>query len=357
MIYTEFDPLQEVIVGDCYNPGDLDWALPKDTLIGFNKILEETKEDLNTLSDFLIKSNIKVCRPEVIKYKKELDLVNFKIDFPICPIVPRDQFIVIGNTILQTYTSYTDRYFDSLSYVKIFTDLFNQGYNWVSSPPPILKDLDSIDNWFTRKDIYTNILKEQLLFHTAVMFKAGDTIIYNGNGPGSKIGIDWTKRNLPNIKFIENKGTITDNYGHIDHGFILINDDTVIHAGIEWVPLCLRTKNLIDIKKYLPVLNTERYIKDYKSSDGKYSNSWLEKYLSNWRGYSQEVCFDLNVLILDSNNILFGRHIPELFDYLKTFNINSHVVKQRHELYWEGGIHCCTLDLKRKGSKRNIINE
>ena len=39
MIYTEFDPLEEVIVGDCYNPGELDWALPKDSLKHFNKTM------------------------------------------------------------------------------------------------------------------------------------------------------------------------------------------------------------------------------------------------------------------------------------------------------------------------------
>jgi N-dimethylarginine dimethylaminohydrolase len=356
MIYTEFDPLQEVIVGDCYDPGDLDWALPKDTVDGFNKILEETKEDLNNLSDFLVKSNIKVHRPEVIKYKKEFDLVNFKVNFPICPIVPRDQYIVIGDTILQTYTSYTDRYFDSLSYSKIFTQLFKEGYNWLSSPPPILKDLNNIDNWYTRKDIYSDLLKEQLLFHTAVMFKAGDSVIYNGAGPGSKRGLNWVKRNLPDIRFIENEGTITDNYGHIDHGFILINDETVIHNNIDWVPLCLRNKNLIDIGKYLPPLNFEKYVNEYKQTGGKYSKSYLESYLNNWRGFSQEVCFDLNVLILDSNNILFNREIPELFKYLKTLNINSHCIPQRHSLYWEGGVHCLTLDIKRKGIKRRIIS-
>jgi N-dimethylarginine dimethylaminohydrolase len=356
MIYTEFDPLQEVIVGDCYNPGDLDWIFPKETLSGFNKILEETKEDLNKLSNFLINSKIKVHRPEVIKYKKNFDLVDFNVKIPICPIVPRDQYIVIGKKILQTYTSYTDRYFDSLSYIKIFSKLFKEGYNWISQPPPMLKDLSETDNWITKENIYSEILKEQILLHTAIMFKAGDTIIFNGEGPGSKLGVDWIKKNLDDISFIENKNTILKNYGHIDHGFILINDETVIHAGVEWVPLCLRNKKLIDIKKYLPKTSTERYIKDYKSCDGKYSNSWLEKYLNTWRGYSQEVCFDLNVLILDSNNILFGRHIPELFNYLKTLNINCHFVEQRHELYWEGGIHCCTLDVKRKGLKRSIVS-
>jgi glycine amidinotransferase len=356
MIYTEFDPLQEVIVGDCYEPGDLDWALPKESLKSFNTILKETKEDLHNLSDFFKKSNIKVYRPKVIKHDKGFNLSGFKVNVPVCPIVPRDQYIVIGKKILQTYTSYTDRYFDSLSYLNIFSELFKEGYNWISQPPPILKNLDETDTWYTKTNIYSEILNDQLLNHTAIMFKAGDTIIYNGEGPGSKIGFEWIKRNLEDIKFVENKNTIFNNYGHIDHGFILIDDETVIHAGIEWVPLCLRNKKLIDVSSYLPKLDFDKYIKDYTSSNGQYSNSWLEKYLNNWRGYSQEICFDLNVLILDSKNILFGREIPELFNYLKTFNINCHFVKQRHQMYWEGGIHCCTLDVKRKGLKRSIIN-
>jgi hypothetical protein len=31
------------------------------------------------------------------------------------------------------------------------------------------------------------------------------------------------------------------------------------------------------------------------------------------------------------------------------------VVNQRHQVYWEGGIHCFTLDTKRKGTKRQIV--
>jgi hypothetical protein len=355
MIYTDFDPLQEIIVGDCYEPGDLDWALPKESLESFNRILKETKEDLNSLSDFFKKSDIKVHRPTVVKHDNAYNLSGFKVNVPVCPIVPRDQYIVIGKKILQTYTSYTDRYFDSLSYLNIFSELFKEGYNWISQPPPILKDLNETDTWYTKDNIYSEILHDQLLHHTAIMFKAGDTIVYNGKGPGSEIGFEWIKRNLEDIKFIQNENTIFKNYGHIDHGFILIDDETIIHSGIEWVPLCLRNKKLIDISSYLPKLILDNFVKDYTSSNGQYSNSWLEKYLSNWRGYSQEVCFDLNVVILDSKNILFGREIPELFKYLKTFNIDCHFIDIRHQLYWEGGVHCLTLDVKRKGEKRTII--
>lgn len=357
MIHTEFDPLQEVIVGDCYAPGDMDHFLPKESISSFNRILEETKQDLNNLADFIKKSNIKVHRPEVLKYTNSIEMPNFKVNFPMCPMVPRDQYLILDRQIIQTYTSYTDRYFDSLSYVKIFNELFKEGYNWISQPLPKLINTQIDESWYISDSIYQEKLSDQLLWHTATIFKAGDSLLYNSRGPGSSFGLEWFKRNCKDYALIENTGdTVFKNYGHIDHGFLLIDDDTVIHAGIEWVPLALRNKKLIDVKNYVGKVVIDNYVKDYTATDGRYSNAWLEQYLANWRGYTQEVCFDLNVLILDSKNILFGKHLPELFQYLKTFNINCHVVPQRHEVYWEGGTHCCTLDIKRKGSKRKIIN-
>jgi hypothetical protein len=42
------------------------------------------------------------------------------------------------------------------------------------------------------------------------------------------MGYEWLKRNLPDYTFIENHETRNDNYGHIDHGFIMIDDETVM---------------------------------------------------------------------------------------------------------------------------------
>ena len=49
MIHTEFDPLQEVIVGDCYAPGDMDHFLPKESISSFNKILKKPNKTLTIL--------------------------------------------------------------------------------------------------------------------------------------------------------------------------------------------------------------------------------------------------------------------------------------------------------------------
>lgn len=355
MIFTEYDPLEEVIVGDCYAPGDLDHLFKNNSLKSFNKILAETKEDFNNLADFLKQGNIKIHRPEVLQYPEHIKLSEFTVNFPMAPTVPRDQYKIQGEKILQTYTSLTDRYFDGLSFYKIFSNMFSQGYNWISQPAPPLVPVTPDDLWYCNGGPYKTKLNDRLLFHTATMFPVGDKIIINSEGPGNELGFNWLKKNLSEFTFIENKGGLAENFGHIDHGFIMIDDETVIHSGIEWVPHCLRHLNMIDAEQFIPKPSTKQYKQDYIEAGGRYEVKWIEKYLNNWRGYNQDVCFDLNVLIIDRNNIIFGRELPDLFRYLKKFNIECHVCEQRHMLYWEGGIHCGTLDIKRRGNIRSII--
>ena len=355
MVYTEYDPLEEVIVADCYAPGDLDHLFPEKPLGPFNRILEETKQDFDDLADFLTRGGVRVVRPQVMKYNNHVAMSGFDVRFPMAPTVPRDQYKVQGDIILQTYTSLTDRYFDGLSYYKIFSDLFAQGYNWISQPAPPLVNVTPKDVWYVNGEIYHTRLRNRLLFHTATMFPVGDKIIINSQGPGNSLGFEWLKRNLAGFGFIENRGTRVENYGHIDHGFIMIDDETVIHAGIDWVPLCLRHLSLIDARQFVPEANIEQYKRNFISKGGRYDLSWIDHYLDNWRGYNQDVCFDLNVLIIDRHNIVFGRALPKLFQFLKTFGIECHVCEQRHMLFWEGGIHCSTLDIKRRGSCRSII--
>ena len=56
----------------------------------------------------------------------------------------------------------------------------------------------------------------------------------------------------------------------------------------------------------------------FTSCSNEVSQTWIYPFqkdqIKYWRGYNQEVCFDLNVLILDRNNIVFARHIPKLFE-------------------------------------------
>lgn len=346
MIYTNWDPLVEVIVGDCYN------AHHKNKLA---QIFAETKEDLDNLADYLSKLGIYVHRPIVIKHKDNIDLGAFKVKHATAPIVPRDQYLVYGNTIFQTYTSMPDRYLDSINYNHIFKELFDRGHNWISQPPPILDTL--VEKWWANGEkIYGEQLKEQILWHTATMFKCGDKLITNTQGPGTKAGLEWMKRNLPPNTIIDVGNTYQKGFGHIDHGWFMTNDDLVFCVNKDWVPEPLHSKQLVELQDHFEKFDDTKFISDYQNTAGKFSDAWIDKWLTEWKGYAQEVFFDSNVLVIDSNNVLFSNQQPGIFKVMEQYGINCHVVTQRHGLFWEAGIHCLTLDIVRKGINRSVIS-
>jgi glycine amidinotransferase len=352
-IYTGYDPLLEVIVGDCHGPGDLDYALPDQSKDNFNIILKETKEDLDSLSRYLESMGVKVHRPNVTKYNSSIDLGNFQISIPTSPVVPRDQYLVYGDTIYQTYTSMPDRYLDSINYYDIFKEMFDQGYNWISQPPPILTNLNENDKWWDNgQHVYKS--RSNILWHTATFFKCGDAIIYNELGPGTASGLEWMQRNTRGTRFVKNDSNHAKGWGHIDHGFFMTDDNTVICSDVNWVPGCLKEKTVIEIGQYIGKIDKKRYGVELSSTAGKFSPEWLERWLLEWKGYTQEVNFDTNVLVIDNYNVVFSHYHKEMYEFLRNKGITAHYCPQRHGLFWESGVHCLTLDIKRKGENRKI---
>jgi len=344
-VWTDWDPLEEVIVGNCHAPGALNWFIESDLQDSFNTILAETKQDLDALASLLQQLGVKVHRPQVHDYQHSVDLATFSVQCPAGPMVPRDQYLVYGDTVYQTYTSMTDRYFDSLSYYNIFQQLFDQGHNWISQPAPNLRNLPPEKNWSNQGSlIYNHLYHHQLLWHTATMFKCGDRLIANTQGPGTQSGLEWMRRNLPADTVIENVSTTMRNWGHIDHGFFMIDDHNVICVDREFVPECLRDKHIHEIHQYLP-----KEMVDPATP--------IDRLLDPSKGYEQVVAFDTNVLVVDSHNVVFDNNMSELFEFLASLGVKCHVAPLRHRKFWASGIHCSTLDIRRRGNKRKIINE
>ena len=239
-IYTNWDPLKEVIVGDCFTG-----AYKNNLAI----IFEETKQDLDNLADYLSKMGVKVHRPKVTRFPPNIDLGNFQVSHATAPIVPRDQYLVYDKTIYQTYTSMPDRYLDSVNYYHIFKELYDKGYNWLSMPPPILDTLS--DKWWVNgKEVYHKQLKDSLLWHTATMFKCGEALITNIDGPGNQAGLHWMLRNLPAGTVLNAGDTHQAGWGHIDHGWFMTNDDLVFCVNKDWVPLVLRNKEIVELQDH-----------------------------------------------------------------------------------------------------------
>ena len=355
-VWTDWDPLEEVIVGNCYTSVPNNWGATSEEKKLLDQIFQETKEDLDNLSTFIESFGIKVHRPKLYEFSEEIELPKFKVLKAMNPIVPRDQYLVYGNTIYQTYTSMSDRYFDSYHYYDIFLELYKNNHNWISQPPPLISNFEFEDKWHTDgHKVYSEDYKDKLLWHTATMFKCGDALITNTSGPGTQLGLEWMHKNInSNCKVLPNVKTVLDSWGHIDQGFFMTDDDTVICMNKDWIPIVLRNKKIIEIGNLFELFDYDDYLTRTAKIKDKHSLSWLEEWFSEWKGYSQDIVFEMNVLVLDSQNVIFSTELPKVFELLKTFGINCHVCKLRHGMFWESGIHCMTLDVKRSGNCRNI---
>ena len=69
----------------------------------------------------------------------------------------------------------------------------------------------------------------------------------------------------------------------------------------------------------------------------------------------EETVFDVNMLIIDPKNVMVFNYNKQVFDALDRYGITPHIVPFRHRYFWDGGIHCVTLDLHREGTMQDYF--
>jgi sporulation protein YlmC with PRC-barrel domain len=83
---------------------------------------------------------------------------------------------------------------------------------------------------------------------------------------------------------------------------------------------------------------------------------FVNEWLGTWVGYVEETVFDVNMLSINEECVIVNNYNKVVFDYLKKHNIEPIIWKQRHRYFWDGGVHCLTVDLEREGSRENYFD-
>jgi argininosuccinate synthase len=55
------------------------------------------------------------------------------------------------------------------------------------------------------------------------------------------------------------------------------------------------------------------------------------------------------ILSIDENHVVFGCYDKGVFDYCRSHGIEPILCDIRHRFFFDGSVHCCTLDIRRKG--------
>lgn len=341
MIYTEWDTLKEIIVGKVYDPDDVTFE-DKEFADGLKRIFAESEEDFRQLSDLLTSLGVKVYRPYQTKMQFQKG-PGWENQFPYPAVCPRDMHLVYGDNIVNTIGGDPNRYFESDYYSDIMLQL---NRNYIAMPRPKL-------------DRYYKPYKEnegKILYHAANILKCGDTLIYtepyNNDfsypltrqfGRGTQTGLQWLKDHIP-AKWIR-----IHESGHADGKIALIRPGLLMCWLEEMVPEELKHWDKIVVPKQ----NVPEQFWQSKRQPIMAKN--VKQWLGSWIGHVDETIFDVNVLSVSSECVITNGYDKDIATKLKNYGVEMIPFNFRHKFFWDGGLHCITLDLTREGSCESYV--
>jgi hypothetical protein len=177
---------------------------------------------------------------------------------------------------------------------------------------------------------------------------------------------DWNQyQKLLDQEFTNTRNYIVNTQGHSDGvycavapGLIIsspyLDDYSTLYPGWEVIRLSRMDQILLDQYTQLKNKNQGRWWIPGFEHDNDVINT-VEQCLSHWVGYVEETVFDVNMLIIDPKNVMVFNENKQVFDALNRYGITPHIVPFRHRYFWDGGIHCVTLDLDRQGQMQDFF--
>ena len=323
--HTGFQPLKEVWLGDVY-PFEFYKHTDQETQDIFGKITELTRQDLNQIEKCLTNLGVKVQRPIFDKIEDYLDDQENLIK---PPITPRDWALTFGNTLyitpqyssgIEPFQHAIDQYTKDNQNVQIGNRSLENcsDFCWLTFPSVVR----------VGKDVYIDYPKEQFL------------------------GTEYVERIIK--RFSENYRVHVTNTGEHNDGIfcpVLPGHIFSTHYNTSyadtfpgWEVFFLtdttkkRKNNGYNGNWWLPGM-------DYPGLNEK-----IKEFAKTWLGNSTETVFEVNMLVIDNQNIICIAEDDSACKKLESLGITPHVVDFKTRGFWDGGIHCLTLDIHREGS-------
>ena len=326
-----WDPLQEIWVGRHHDPEYFDSIKNKKVKDPLKRIAEETEEDYQSLIKILKDYGTKqISRPEFDHQSR------FGDGKPNHATNPRDYHFVYGDKLY--------RFEDKQCYDKLYEKYKNAG-EYVYDP------------------YQGNIpLSHKLEASQCVRF--GDAILVD------RLDINhmkWFRENFTDTKIIVSAldGHSDGCFCPVKPGLIVTTYDYKQHFAESifkgWEIMCTENDSWEQVKNItgripdmLKKTNNRWYVEGEEDNDEFIQ--FTDTYLTDWVGYCAESVFDVNMLVLDKHNVIVNSYNKKIFDTFKRHKIEPVICNLRHRWFWDGGLHCNTLDIRRDGTKQRYLD-
>jgi hypothetical protein len=331
--YTGFQPLRSCMVGKSYPPEFYSKISNPKVRSVMEKVAIETEEDYQKLIKLLESFNITVHRPE-IKDQNNFDEYMLILEdgrrwYQPPPMNPRDYLMVADNRMFvsrphgEQYVDFFDNIINQIDgkvfHNKNFPELENLSYPSITRVGHDMYFDDSINKLVIDKhfsDYRTHVVPtgghSDGVFcpvTPGLIISLCDVPTYAKTFPG------WEVVYLPNQSW------------DAVAPFLKLKEK---NAGRWWIPGEEMNDDLVD-----------------------FVNIWLDK----WVGYVEETVFDVNMLVIDEKNVICNNYNKTVFRALEQHGVTPHICNFRHRYFWDGGLHCISLDLYREGGKNDYFNK
>jgi hypothetical protein len=344
-VWNKWGRLKTVVLGRTYSSDFFNDIKNNKIKSCLQKIAEETEEDLTYFEKILKDFGCEVLRPyldnkdSIINYIEGAGKLKDRV--PRAPLMPRDEQVVLGNKL----------YFTGKDHPAIMHLLKNYnskdiGFITRKGNSPL-----AIDNDNLRSAEGPNLLL--IGSDLYVDFKDNQLTIRN---------IETLKKDIENLRV--HKLHVG---GHNDALFHTLKPGVIISAhniqdysitfpnwDIHYITDDVYDDNrLLEFKKNKKTINSSWWYP--KQEENVEFSNFVETWLSDWVGFVQESIFDLNVLVLDEHTVCLTNYNRDTFAFLKKHKIEPIIIPWRHRYFWDGGLHCLTLELVREGHRENYF--
>jgi len=315
--HNSWSQLEEVWLGDVYPASWYD-HLDSEVRDVFWELTRITQEDLSIIQKTLEGLGIVVRRPLYDKFEDFLE-GDDKLTKP--QICPRDQFVTVGNTLLC--------------------------HAWYSRPWQHVLDLYQQD---TNSSVKIN---QDININGANVVRVGRDIIIDCNNI-----VDYQYHN----QFPKYRVQLVNNGGHLDGCFSILKPGLILanryfedyertFPGWKIIMLDNPTYHAVPSTGYQnPYPHWNRKFWDPAVNTTRSFNEHVIQHALDWVGNYKETYFELNCLVINEKNVVMLGYNAELEKDLAQHNITVHWVPFRARSFWDGAMHCLTVDIRRQSS-------
>ena len=310
--FNSWSKLEEVWLGDIY-PCEWYDHLPPDTRDVFYQLTEITKQDLKIIQNKIQSFGVIVRRPTYASFDSYLDSNDQLVKPQICP---RDNFVTLGNSLI--------------------------AHNWHVTP------WQQVLDEYRQDQTCQIILTDNPHLNGANIVRLGEQLIIDTPDP-KNIKVDYLKNY---------KVDVVSNGGHLDGCFAIIKPGLILATNYfpdydkffpGWEKIILTEPEFATHMKQKPKGNGKWWLPSVQQN--KSFNNHIIEHAQNWVGNYTETYFELNCLVIDEANVLMLGQNSALEKKLKEHGITVHWVPFRTRSFWDGGLHCLTVDIRRNSKE------